>query len=123
MNDSTLTDAVLARAFARFDPVALGVAGGAVTGLLLFAATAVLLLKGGAEVGPTLTLLNQYFPGYSVTWPGALVGLGYGAGMGFVVGWVGAVAHNVSTAVYLYVVHFRANLHTVTDTIDPDHSL
>lgn len=117
------SDAVLARSFARFDPVALGTACGTVLGLVLLLATMTLVVKGGDVVGPNLALLRQYFPGYSVTAPGALVGLGYGAASGFVLGWLGASVHNVVTAATLYVLQFKANLGTVTDTIDPDHSL
>lgn len=116
-------DAVLVRSFARFDPMGLGAALGALFGGLLALATAVLVLKGGATVGPTLGLLGQFFPGYTVSWPGVLVGAGYGLASGFAAGWIGAVAHNLATQIYLYLVHLRANMHTVTDTIDPDHSL
>ena len=63
-----------------------GIAFGLLLGSGLFVATNFLILKGGPVVGPHLSLLGIYFPGYSVTWPGAFVGaaymffLGYGAG-------------------------------------------
>jgi hypothetical protein len=56
-------------------------------GIGLFVMTAWLLIKGGPRVGQHLQLLGQYFPGYSVTWKGSLIGFFYGAIVGGVVGW------------------------------------
>lgn len=67
---------------------------GMVGGVGLFLATAWLLLRGGATVGPTLSLLGNYFPGYSVTWPGAGLGFVYGALVGAAVGWSMARIYN-----------------------------
>jgi protoporphyrinogen oxidase len=75
-------------AFARYDEVALGVAIGAVLGISLFLATAVLLLRGGEVVGPTLSIVGNFFFGFQVTWAGALVGLAEGAVGGFAFGFV-----------------------------------
>ena len=63
------------RAFGRLDPTALAVALGTVTGLGLFIATVVLLLRQGSQVGHHLARLGYFLPGYQVTWPGAFVGL------------------------------------------------
>ena len=52
------------------------------------------LIKGGPTVGPTLGLLRAYYPGYSVTWPGAFVGFAYGALTGAVLGWCVATLYN-----------------------------
>lgn len=41
------------------------------------------VLKGGDAVGARLQLLSRYFPGYSVTASGAVVGLIYGFVSGF----------------------------------------
>jgi protoporphyrinogen oxidase len=76
------------RAFAKYDTVALGTAFGTVAGLGLFVATALLVIKGGEEVGPNLALLANYFIGYRVSWGGAFVGLAEGLGVGFAVGWL-----------------------------------
>ena len=64
------------------------------TGTGLFVATAWLLIKGGPKVGATLGLLGNYLPGYAVTWPGAVVGLLYGAAIGGVAGWSLARIYN-----------------------------
>lgn len=63
-------------------------------GVGLFVATAWLLLQGGDPVGPHLSLLGNYFPGYAVTWGGAFVGLGWGALVGAVAGWSLAWIYN-----------------------------
>src|SRR5215471_653743 len=87
----------LTRAFRKIDRAALGFSVGTVGGLALFLATLALVVKGGAVVGPTLALLAQYFPGYTVTPLGSLVGLFYGFISGFVGGWLFAALRNVLT--------------------------
>ncbi|MFN0150457.1 MAG: hypothetical protein ACKVU1_07070 [bacterium] len=92
---------ILARAFAPIDRVAFGCATGAVFAAGLFFASAWLLMRGGAIVGPTLGLLGQYLPGFQVTWPGAFIGLAYGAVFGFVTGWATAHLKNMTTAQFI----------------------
>ena len=69
-----------------------GLTLGLLAGFGLFLATAILLVKGGENVGAHLNLLGEYFPGYRVTWGGAVLGLLYGFVTGFAarwfVGWV-----------------------------------
>jgi uncharacterized MAPEG superfamily protein len=77
-------------AVARLRTGIVAVAMGTMGGLVLFLATAWLLIRDGENVGATLGLLSNYFPGYSVTWPGAIVGLAYGALTGALAG--GAMA-------------------------------
>jgi hypothetical protein len=68
------TQKILSEAFARLDSVALGAGVGTFLGGGICAATVVLLAKGGNHIGPKLSLLSQFFPGYSVTWTGSLIG-------------------------------------------------
>jgi hypothetical protein len=68
---------------------------GLTAGTGLFLATVWLLIRGGEVVGPNLALLSNYFPGYSVTWPGACVGFVYGLAAGAVVGWCMARLYNL----------------------------
>lgn len=85
--------AVLARLNAR----AWGIATGLLFGVGLFVATMILLLKGGVDVGAHLGLLSVYFPGYSVTIPGAFIGFVYGFVVGYALGRViGAVYNRLS---------------------------
>ncbi len=63
-----------------------GMALGMLTGFGLFAATLWLVIKGGENVGQHLELLSQYFPGYSVTFPGACFGLLWGFFVGYALG-------------------------------------
>ncbi len=64
-------------------------------GLLLFLMTIWLLIKDGPGAGPHLSLLGNYFIGYSVTWGGSIVGLFYGALTGGIVGWVIGTIYNM----------------------------
>ncbi|HEX6575378.1 MAG TPA: hypothetical protein VF042_10460 [Gemmatimonadaceae bacterium] len=70
----------------RLNARAWGIAVGTLLGVGIFLATAFLLIKGGATVGPHLALLGQYLPGYSVTWPGAFIGFVYLFVIGYAIG-------------------------------------
>ena len=65
---------------------AVGLALGLICGLGIFLATNWLILKGGHPVGPHLSLLNQFFLGYRVTFLGSLVGFAYGFAVGTISG-------------------------------------
>ncbi len=71
---------------------------GIVTGLLfgvgLFLATNWLVLKGGVHVGAHLSLLNQYFLGYRVTFLGSVIGFAYAFVSGFAGGYFIAWIYN-----------------------------
>lgn len=71
-----------------------GIAFGLVLGLGLFAATSILVLKGGPVVGPRLGLLQLYFPGYRVSFIGSLIGFVYAFVLGYGIGWVIARIYN-----------------------------
>jgi hypothetical protein len=103
-------DELLVQTFARLDAIALGVSCGVVFGVGIFAATVILLIKGGEVVGPNLTLLSQYFIGYSVTWTGSIVGAVYGLLTGFIGGWVLASVRNFTLAAYLHAIRLWAQL-------------
>jgi len=59
---------------------------GLLCGATIFIATNWLVLKGGDPVGPHLGLLNQFFPGYRVTFVGSIIGFLYGFFVGYVSG-------------------------------------
>ncbi len=87
------------RAIARLRASVMAVVFALLGGTGLFVATLWLVIRGPApgatEVGLTLGLLNNYFPGYTVTWVGSLLGFFYGALVGMVVGWVFALIYNL----------------------------
>ena len=83
------------RTIARLRAAIVAVVSGMVVGFGLFAATAWLVIKGGPTVGPTLGLLRAYYPGYSVTWAGSLIGFAYGALTGAILGWCVASLYNL----------------------------
>jgi protoporphyrinogen oxidase len=97
-----------AEVFAKLDRVALGFATGTMSGLLLFVATLLLVSKGGVVVGPNLQLLGNFFPGYSVTPLGSLLGLAYGFLAGFLTGWCFAFLRNIAVFLYTAVMQQRA---------------
>jgi len=78
----------------------LGLTLGILFAVGIFLATNILVLKGGPAVGSHLQLLNQFFPGYRVTFGGSFLGAAYGFAVGYVSGWIIA-------AVYNWVVLFR----------------
>lgn len=86
---------LVARTIARLRAAIVALVAGMVGGFGLGLATLWLVVKGGPTVGPTLGLLRVYFPGYSVTWSGSLVGFFYGALTGALLGWCVATLYNV----------------------------
>ena len=70
----------------RLNARAWGIAVGLLLGLGLFLATVLLILKGGETVGPHLSLIGSYLPGYSVTWGGAFIGFIYLFVIGYAIG-------------------------------------
>jgi hypothetical protein len=102
IGDDRILEAILRRAFARMDRLALGVALGSVTALTFLVATLWLVVKGGEVIGPTLQLLSQYLPGYRVTVGGSLLGAGYGFLLGGVLGWIFAYLRNLMLVLYVF---------------------
>jgi protoporphyrinogen oxidase len=106
--EAAMLDGRVTEIFPRVDGVAFGAATGLVAGALLCLATLVLVWKGGPVVGPTLGLLAQFLPGYSVTATGAMIGLIYGALGGFLAGWSFAVIRNLTLFFSLSFLRRRA---------------
>jgi hypothetical protein len=84
----------LLREVVRLDAITIGIAFGVLGGWCLFFATLWLVLKGGSEVGPHLSLLVNYFPGYRVSVFGSFIGFGYGFACGFIGGSLVAWLYN-----------------------------
>lgn len=103
--------------FAPLDKRAFGVAIGVAVGLVIFSVTAIDLAFHSSP-WPGLSLLNQYFAGYSVTWAGAFIGLAWGFAVGFCAGWFVAFVRNLVLAISLFVLQTRADLGETRDFLD-----
>jgi hypothetical protein len=110
------TERQLLRVFAPLHRAALGVAGGTVVGGLLAIATAVVVVHGTRT--PNLDLLEQFLWGYSLSWPGVLVGLLWGFAVGFVMGYGFALIRNAAFWVWLTVIRSRAEMDQYSDFLD-----
>ena len=110
-----MEEQLLVTAFADIRPIPMGLSVGIVAGTALFLATAVLVIRGslspGEPVGPMLNLLNNFFPGYRMTWTGAFLGWFYGFLNGFLAGATMAALVNLSHRIYLSH-HRRRNCST-----------
>jgi protoporphyrinogen oxidase len=115
---SPALDQAIISAFARLDKFAFAVSVGTVSGLAVFLATLILILKGGQVVGPTMNLLGQYFAGYSVTTRGALIGFGYAFLWGFILGWLFAYLRNIVAGLYVFRIIKERDYSTFKNFID-----
>lgn len=87
----------ITRAVARINGVLTGIILGLLAGAGLFVATVWLWLKGGPNPGFHLALLDQYFPGYTVSLLGGFIGFAYAFAVGFVSGLlIGAVYNRLA---------------------------
>jgi protoporphyrinogen oxidase len=108
----------LTHVFTRLSPVPFGAAVGLAFGLLIFAATFLLVLRGGDLIGPNLQLLGQFFPGYTVTLAGSLLGLAYGFLGGFLLGWGYAFLRNFAMFCHVAFVQRKAELGVLREFLD-----
>lgn len=106
----------LALAFAPLHKRAFGTAIGLVLGSVVFLATVVGVLV--PDPPSFLYLLANYFPGYTVSLPGALVGFGWAAFAFFVAGWFTAFVRNFVMAAMVWIVRTRAELMATRDFLD-----
>lgn len=94
---------ILSAVFAKMDVAALAAAGGVLCSLALFLATGILLVQdvpADYPVGPHLSALADYLPGYSVSWAGAFVGAFYG--------FIGGAACGFAAAAFWNITHYVA---------------
>jgi hypothetical protein len=76
----------LEQALLRLNARAWGVAFGLLLGGALFLATNVLVIRGGPNAGQHLRLIRVFFPGYTVSFFGSLVGFVYAFVLGYALG-------------------------------------
>jgi hypothetical protein len=71
-----------------------GIALGLLLGLGLAIATIVLVMRGGPAVGPHLSLLALFLPGYTVSVGGAFIGFAYLFVIGYAIGRLIGLVYN-----------------------------
>ncbi len=108
---------VMLYAFAPLHKRAFGLATGVAGAVLMAILTIGALLLPGADRFP-LALLGQYFQGYSVTWPGVLVGAAWGFAVSFVAGWFAAFCRNLALAISAFIIRTRAEMETTREFLD-----
>ena len=104
-------------AFAPLHKRAFGVATGVAGAALVAALTVAAILIPSARQIP-FYLLEQYFEGYTVTWPGAFIGAAWGFGVAFVAGWFAAFCRNLALAISAFVIKTRAELDSTREFLD-----
>jgi len=92
--DRPSEEEAIERVVVRLNAVLTGMVLGFLAGMALFLATIWLVLKDGPNPGPHLALLSQYFPGYTVSLAGSLVGFLYAFAAGFLTGALLGFAYN-----------------------------
>lgn len=95
LDTPTIAAAAVAQTFAQLNARAWGISFALLFGLGLLISTWVLVLEGGPNVGPHLRLLANFFPGYSVTFIGGLIGFVYGFVVGYAFGRLVGTVYNV----------------------------
>ena len=93
--------------------VATGVAGAVVMALVTLAG---LLLPGAKEI--PLELIGQYFQGYSVTWPGVVLGAAWGFAVAFIAGWFAAFCRNLALAISAFMIRTKAEFDSTREFLD-----
>lgn len=102
--DEEVFEEKLHKAVIRLNGNVLGIVLGFVAGLVVFAATNFLIIKGGENVGQHLGLLGNFFYGYSVTFIGSIIGFLYGLATGYIIGFLIGWVYN---SVVNFKTHFR----------------
>lgn len=115
--DELSLDQALELAFAPLNKRAFGIALGSAGAVVMALLTIAVLVADRAREFP-LGLLGQYFAGYTVSWPGVLVGAGWGFVVAFVAGWFFAFCRNAALAITAFAIRTRAELSETRDFLD-----
>ncbi|MGH9959167.1 MAG: hypothetical protein ACREBC_18900, partial [Pyrinomonadaceae bacterium] len=94
--------------FGKLHRVGFGLSIGITAGFVLFVTTLWLVIKGGESVGPTLALLGQFIPGYTVSPVGSVIGLCYAFAGGFIGGYLFALVRNAILFLWVAMIRKRA---------------
>ena len=104
-------------AFAPLHKRGFGVAVGTAVGLCAFVLT-VFHVVVRPEEALNVGLLREYFYGYSITWPGAVIGGLWGFFTGYVAGWFVAFCRNLVLGIMLLIGRSRTELEATRDFLD-----
>jgi hypothetical protein len=104
-------------AFAPLHKRAFGAATGVAGAVVMALLTVACIVLPGAREFP-LGLLGQYFQGYSVTWPGVVIGAAWGFGVAFVAGWFAAFCRNLALAISAFLIRTKAELDSTREFLD-----
>lgn len=104
-------------AFAPLHKLAFGIATGVAGAVLMVWLTVAGMYMPRGRDFP-LSLLEQYFQGYSVSWSGVFVGAAWGFAVSFVAGWFAAFCRNLALAVSAFVIRTRAELDSTREFLD-----
>lgn len=99
--------------FAKVDKTAFALASGLIFFLGMFAITALLIIKGvtpDIPIGHNLQLLNDFLPGYNLTWFGNIIGSTYMGIIGAIIGLLIASLWNLIHFLYLAIIINRLHL-------------
>ena len=105
------------RAFAPLNARALGLSLGIVGALVVSAVTELSILVDKDHKFP-LHLLRNFFPGYSVSFKGILIGAVWAFAAGFVFGWLMATIRNAVIGAWILRAKMRADLEASRDVLD-----
>ena len=104
-------------AFAPLHKRAFGVAVGTAGALLMAFLTIGGLVLPRGDAFP-LHLFEQYFAGYSMSWPGVVIGAAWGFLVAFVAGWFAAFCRNFALAISAFVIRTRAEYEATREFLD-----
>jgi hypothetical protein len=94
MTTGSRQDREIERTLMRLNARAWGIAMGLLLGVALFVATNWLVLEGGDNAGQHLRLLRVFFPGYTVSFVGSLIGFTYAFVLGYGLGRLIGMTYN-----------------------------
>jgi hypothetical protein len=108
---------VMLYAFAPLHKRAFGFAVGTAGALFMALLTIGGILLPRAGEFP-LYLFSEYFTGYTISWPGVVIGAVWGFVVAFVGGWFAAFCRNLALAITAFFIRTRAELDATREFLD-----
>ncbi len=117
-NSSFEQHQIFRRTFGRIHPIALGMTLSILFSIVLTAVTLLAMLQDADDLKQQLDLLGNFFPGFQTTLPESLLGIPYGAVVGFLTGYCFARSRNIATRTVLYFIELSNFTVAIENTID-----